>query len=150
MLLVDTSAWIEVFRKPTRIDIAQVGDLVGPAVQGGELTTVSTINPIKVYYTINEQAYINFMRRFSSEAAGLAEARALEVPFLSGRIVDQAGLLSSAASAVVVSWSPGASGSWPIRRARSRALTGSSDSCVPRLVRQPRPHAVRRHRAREP
>ena len=58
---------------------AQVGDLLGPAVQGGELTTVSTINPIKVYYTINEQAYIDFMRRFSSEAAGLEEARKLEI-----------------------------------------------------------------------
>lgn len=57
---------------------AQVGDLVGPA-QGGELTTVSTIHPIKVYYTINEQAYIDFMRRFSSEAAGLKEARKLDI-----------------------------------------------------------------------
>lgn len=27
MLLVDTSAWIEVFRKPARIDLAQIGDL---------------------------------------------------------------------------------------------------------------------------
>jgi membrane fusion protein (multidrug efflux system) len=58
---------------------AQVGDLLGPAVQGGELTTVSTINPIKVRYTVNEQAYIDFMRRFSTEAAGLQEARKLEI-----------------------------------------------------------------------
>jgi membrane fusion protein (multidrug efflux system) len=58
---------------------AQVGDLVGPSAQGGELTTVSTINPIKVRYTVNEQAYIDFMRRFSSEAAGLEEARKLEI-----------------------------------------------------------------------
>jgi membrane fusion protein (multidrug efflux system) len=58
---------------------AQVGDLVGPAAQGGELTTVSTINPIKVRYTVNEQAYIDFMRRFSSEAAGLQEARKLVI-----------------------------------------------------------------------
>lgn len=58
---------------------AQVGDLVGPTAQGGELTTVSTINPIKVRYTINEQAYIDFMRRFSSEAAGLEEARKLDI-----------------------------------------------------------------------
>jgi len=58
---------------------AQVGDLVGPSAQGGELTTVSTIDPIKVYYTINEQAYIDFMRRFSSEAAGLREARKLRI-----------------------------------------------------------------------
>jgi membrane fusion protein (multidrug efflux system) len=57
---------------------AQVGDLIGPA-QAGELTTVSTINPIKVYYNVNEQAYIDFMKRFSSEAAGLKEARNLEI-----------------------------------------------------------------------
>ncbi|HXW68491.1 MAG TPA: efflux RND transporter periplasmic adaptor subunit [Dissulfurispiraceae bacterium] len=57
---------------------AQVGDLIGPA-QAGELTTVSTINPIKVYYTINEQAYIDFMKQFSSEAAFQEHARKLEL-----------------------------------------------------------------------
>jgi membrane fusion protein (multidrug efflux system) len=63
---------------------AQVGDLVGPAVQGGELTTVSTINPIKIYYTINEQAYIAFMNRFASESAGLEEARKLRIELILG------------------------------------------------------------------
>jgi len=61
---------------------AQVGDLVGPAVQGGELTTVSTIDPIKVYYTIPEQAYINFMRQYSSEATGLSAARLLGIDLI--------------------------------------------------------------------
>ena len=56
---------------------AQVGDLVGPTVQGGELTTVSTINPIKVYYTINEQAFTRLMRRVKSEAAGLEAMKSL-------------------------------------------------------------------------
>jgi membrane fusion protein, multidrug efflux system len=46
---------------------AQVGDLVGPS-QGGELATVSMIDPIKVYYTITEQAYIELMKRFPSAA----------------------------------------------------------------------------------
>lgn len=63
---------------------AQVGDLIGPAVQGGELTTVSTIDPIKIYYTINEQAYINFMRRFASEAVGLEEAKKLRIEIILG------------------------------------------------------------------
>jgi len=63
---------------------AQVGDLVGPSVQGGELTTVSTINPIKIYYTINEQAYINFMRSFSSESAGLQAAKKLRIELILG------------------------------------------------------------------
>lgn len=60
---------------------AQVGDLIGPA-QAGELTTVSTINPIKVYYTINEQAYIDFMKQFSSEADGLEHARKLKLELI--------------------------------------------------------------------
>lgn len=57
---------------------AQVGDLIGPA-QAGELTTVSTINPIKVYFTISEEAYIDFMKQFSSEAAFLEHLRKLKL-----------------------------------------------------------------------
>ena len=57
---------------------AQIGDLVGPN-QGGELTTVSTINPIKVYYAVTEQAYIDFMKRFPSDAAGLEQGKKLEI-----------------------------------------------------------------------
>ncbi|MGA2192347.1 MAG: efflux RND transporter periplasmic adaptor subunit [Nitrospirota bacterium] len=56
----------------------QIGNLVGPAL-GRELTTVSTIQPIKVYYSVNEQAYIDFMRRFSTSAAGLEKARKLQI-----------------------------------------------------------------------
>jgi RND family efflux transporter MFP subunit len=44
---------------------AQIGDLVGPA--SGELTTVSTIDPIKAYYNVTEQAYINFTKSFATE-----------------------------------------------------------------------------------
>lgn len=40
---------------------AQVGDLVGPALSS-LLTTVSTVNPIKIYFTASEQEYIRFMR----------------------------------------------------------------------------------------
>lgn len=36
---------------------AQVGDLVGPGAES--LTTVSTVNPIKAYFTISEQEYLN-------------------------------------------------------------------------------------------
>ena len=62
---------------------AQVGDLVGPAVQGGELATVSTINPIKVKFGVNEQAYIDFMSRFPSEfTSGLEEARKLRMELI--------------------------------------------------------------------
>jgi membrane fusion protein (multidrug efflux system) len=40
----------------------QVGSLVNPA--GGPITTVSTVDPIKVYFTVSEQEYLDFVRRF--------------------------------------------------------------------------------------
>jgi membrane fusion protein (multidrug efflux system) len=40
---------------------AQIGDLVGPTT--GILTTVSTVDPIKAYFPISEQAYLEFRRR---------------------------------------------------------------------------------------
>src|SRR6266581_3053219 len=43
------------------IATAQIGDLVGPS--SGTLSTVSTLDPIKVYFTASEQAYLNFVRR---------------------------------------------------------------------------------------
>lgn len=39
---------------------AQIGDLVGPG--SGVLTTVSTVDPIKVYFSIGEQSYLDFQR----------------------------------------------------------------------------------------
>jgi membrane fusion protein, multidrug efflux system len=57
---------------------AQIGNLVGPN-QAGELTTVSTINPIKVYYAVTEQAYIDFMKRFSCGSDCLEHERKLEI-----------------------------------------------------------------------
>ncbi len=60
---------------------AQVGDLIGPA-QAGELTTVSTINPIKVYFTVSEEAYIDFVKQFSSEAAFLEHAKKLTLQLI--------------------------------------------------------------------
>ena len=41
--------------------LAQIGDLVGQS--GSVLTTVSTINPIKVYFQVSEQSYLAFWRR---------------------------------------------------------------------------------------
>jgi membrane fusion protein (multidrug efflux system) len=39
---------------------AQIGDLVGPS--GAVLTTVSTIDPMKVYFTASEQAYLAYRK----------------------------------------------------------------------------------------
>ena len=56
---------------------AQIGDLVGPAT--GELTTVSTIDPIKAYYNVTEQAYVNFTKRFSTETDRIERLKQLEI-----------------------------------------------------------------------
>ena len=40
----------------------QVGALVSPA--SGAMTTVSTVDPIKVYFTVSEQEYLAYVRRF--------------------------------------------------------------------------------------
>src|SRR5207302_9832112 len=59
---------------------AQIGDLVGPS--SGELTTVSTLDPIKAYYNVTEQAYINFTRLFADETARNERARQLDLQLL--------------------------------------------------------------------
>jgi len=58
----------------------QIGDLVGPNT--GELTTVSKVNPIKVYYNVTEQAYINFTKLFSTESDRYERLRQLEVELI--------------------------------------------------------------------
>ncbi len=47
---------------------AQIGDLIGPNT--GILTTVSTVDPIKAYFPISEQAYLEFRRR-APDAPGI-------------------------------------------------------------------------------
>ena len=59
---------------------AQIGDLVGPLT--GELTTVSTLDPIKAYYSVTEQAYINFTRLFSDETIRTERSRQLELQMI--------------------------------------------------------------------
>ncbi len=58
----------------------QIGDLVGPAT--GEMTTVSTIDPIKAYYIVPEQAYIAFAKRFSDEVDRMERLKQLEIHLL--------------------------------------------------------------------
>jgi membrane fusion protein (multidrug efflux system) len=59
---------------------AQIGDLVGPAT--GELTTVSTVDPIKVYYNVTEQAYINFSKQFTTENDRYGRLRQLDIDLI--------------------------------------------------------------------
>jgi membrane fusion protein (multidrug efflux system) len=69
----------------------QIGDLVGPAT--GELTTVSTIDPIKAYYNVTEQAYINFARLFTNELDRAERLKQLEVRLIlsDGSVYPQSG-----------------------------------------------------------
>jgi len=46
------------------IALGQIGDLV--SASSGLLTTVSTINPIKVYFNVSEQSYMDFWRNYTS------------------------------------------------------------------------------------
>jgi membrane fusion protein, multidrug efflux system len=48
---------------------AQIGDLVGQS-GGSVLTTVSTVDPIKVYFQVNEQSYLTFWRQFVGTTNG--------------------------------------------------------------------------------
>jgi len=59
---------------------AQIGDLVGPGT--GELTTVSTVDPIKAYYNVTEQAYINFTKLFATESDRYGRLRELETDLI--------------------------------------------------------------------
>lgn len=47
---------------------AQIGDLLSPSATA-ELTTVSTVDPIKVYVNISEREYLDFSQRSASDRA---------------------------------------------------------------------------------
>jgi RND family efflux transporter MFP subunit len=58
----------------------QVGALVSPA--GGPVTTVSTLDPVKVYFTVSEQEYLDFNRRFPTQASREAETGRLPLELI--------------------------------------------------------------------
>lgn len=59
---------------------AQVGNLVGAS--GNALTTVSTVDPIKVYFTVSEQEYLQYVRANPSERQRQARQQQLELELL--------------------------------------------------------------------
>jgi membrane fusion protein (multidrug efflux system) len=69
----------------------QVGALVSPSSPA--ITTVSTIDPIKVYFTVSEQEFIAFTRRFPTEEGRLAELarRELELILADGSVYPRKG-----------------------------------------------------------
>ncbi len=58
----------------------QVGALVNPS--SGPVTTVSTVDPIKVYFTVSEQEYLDFHRRYSTQATLDAERKQLRLELI--------------------------------------------------------------------
>ncbi len=67
------------------IAMAQIGDLVGPAI-AGELTTVSTVDPVKVYIPVSEQEYLNLAASHTP-----LERLSLELILANGRVFPQRG-----------------------------------------------------------
>jgi membrane fusion protein (multidrug efflux system) len=62
------------------IALAQIGNLVGPS--GGVLTTVSTVDPIKAYFTVTEQEYLNYARQNPTEKERRAAQQQLELELI--------------------------------------------------------------------
>src|SRR5215470_12967857 len=58
----------------------QVGALVTPA--SGAVTTVSTMNPIKVFFTVGEPEYLAWRQRFPTETSTQAAAKALHLQLI--------------------------------------------------------------------
>ena len=58
----------------------QVGALVNPS--SAPVTTVSTVDPIKVYFTVSEQEYLDFHRRYSTPATLDAERKQLRLELI--------------------------------------------------------------------
>jgi membrane fusion protein (multidrug efflux system) len=59
---------------------AQIGDLVGPG--GALLTTVSTIDPIKVYFITSEQAYLTYRRQYTNATERATHEQELELQLI--------------------------------------------------------------------
>jgi RND family efflux transporter MFP subunit len=58
----------------------QVGALVNPS--SGPVTSVSTVNPIKAYFTVGEPQYLAWRKRFPSEASRLAADKNLRLQLI--------------------------------------------------------------------
>jgi RND family efflux transporter MFP subunit len=59
---------------------AQVGNLVNPT--SGPLTTVSTVDPIKAYFTLSEQEYLNFIKHSPTQSEWEAANKKLELELI--------------------------------------------------------------------
>jgi membrane fusion protein, multidrug efflux system len=76
------------------IALGQIGDLVGPT--GPLLTTVSTVDPVKVYFQVNEQSYITFWQKFISTMDTNSADLSLDLILSDGSLYGRKGRLYSA------------------------------------------------------
>jgi membrane fusion protein (multidrug efflux system) len=58
----------------------QVGALVNPS--SGPVTSVSTVDPIKVYFTVSEREYLDWNRRFPTETTRQAAGKSLRLQLI--------------------------------------------------------------------
>src|SRR6266850_4745164 len=74
---------------------AQIGDLVGPTTL---LTTVSTVDPIKVYFPVSEQEYLNYIKENPDAAKRAAQESklGLELILADGSLYPRKGTFSLA------------------------------------------------------
>ena len=63
---------------------AQIGDLVGPAT--GNLTVVSTVDPIRAYVNVSEQYYLTHLASYLNGTATNTEELELELTLADGRV----------------------------------------------------------------
>lgn len=70
---------------------AQVGNLV--STTSGPLTTISTVDPIKVYFTLSEQEYLNYTKPYlhETEQTGALDQLELELILADGSTYPQKG-----------------------------------------------------------
>jgi membrane fusion protein (multidrug efflux system) len=59
---------------------AQIGDLVGPG--GTVLTTVSTVDPMRVYFNISEQSYLAYRRQMTNAQGGGTDHSDMELQLI--------------------------------------------------------------------
>jgi len=78
----------------------QVGALVDTS--SAPVTTVSTVDPIKVYFTVSESEYLDFNRRFPTASGRAAELKRLPLDLIlaDGRTYDHSGTIDFADRAV--------------------------------------------------
>jgi RND family efflux transporter MFP subunit len=73
----------------------QIGNLVGPT---SVLTSVSQVDPIKTYFTVSEQEFLDFHKRFPTEETVREQRRRMPLQLIlaDGSIYDRTGLVSFA------------------------------------------------------